>query len=256
MVFQNPALRIAKPLACITEKRIMKELDYCICYYAEQNRKGIALNLLTFGYVNFTKAVHVEKITELENFVNNPDFRKQEYFIANVQKFAFENLLDAIKICICFENYMKAKLLLNDFVIHKIIDGPDYESLRKEQNKRPIELKEIKAIESWKKVDNQDLYYLPGLTDKTLQFNIMLNKPKYQRIIGLPVKAKDIISKLNDQRNTLHFLTGEIGTYGKERVEELKTIIEFVETELFILQNQLVDDLNLSKEKKLKRNAR
>lgn len=229
------------------------DINYCICYYAEQNAKAIALNLLTFGYENFASAIHVDRIDELEAFVNHPDFKKPEFFIKNVQQFAFDNLLDAIKICICFENYMKAKLLLNEFVVHEIKETTEYKTLKHNQKKRPIETFEIKKIETWKKIDGEESYYLPGLTKKTIQFNIMLNKEKYQKVIGLSPEIRKIISKINDQRNSLHFLTGEMGSYGKERVNEIKQIIDFVETELFILQNQLVDDLELPEEKKIKK---
>lgn len=229
------------------------DIDYCICYYAEQNAKGIALSLLTFGYENFAGAIHIDRIDELETFVNHPDFKKPEFFIKNVQQFAFDNLLDAIKICICFENYMKAKLILNDYVVHEIKGIPKYEPLKQIQKKRPIESNEVKEIETWKKIDGQERYYLPGLTEKTIQFNTMLNKEKYQKVIGLSPEVRKIISKINDHRNSLHFLTGEMGSYGKERVNELKQIIDFVETDLFILQNQLVDDLKLPEEKKIKK---
>ncbi len=211
------------------------------------------MNLLTFGYKNFARATHVKKITELEALVNHPDFNNHQFVIKSVQGFVFDNLLDTIKISICFENYMKAKLILNKFVIHTIAGDEKYRTLKKEQGKRPIELEEVKNIESWRQVEGQKRYCLPGLTEKTIQFNVMLNKEKYQKIIGLLPQIKEIVSKLNNQRNSLHFLIGESGDYGKGRVHELKRIIDFVETELFILQNQLIDDLNLPEERKLKK---
>jgi len=227
-------------------------IDYCVCYYAKKNAKGTALNLLAFGYENFARATHIEKIDDLDAFVNHPDFNKEEFFIKKVQNFAFDNLLDAIKISICFENYMKAKLILNEYVIHTIKEGEEYKNLKKAQKNRPIGLIEVKGIGTWEKIEGQEIYYLPGLTEKTIQFTTMLNNDKYQKVIGLSPKIKKIVSKLNDQRNTLHFLTGMSGNYGKNRVEELRQIIEFVETDLFVLHNQIVDDLELSEDKKLK----
>ncbi len=209
--------------------------------------------MLTFGYKNFARAIHVKKINELETLVNHPNFNNRQFFIENVQQFALDNLLDAIKISICFENYMKAKLILNKFVVHTIAGDEKYRTLKKEQGKRPIALKEMMDIESWRQIEGQGRYCLPGLTENTIQFNVMLNKEKYQKVIGLSPQIKGIISRLNDQRNSLHFLIGESGEYGKERVRELKRVIDFVETDLFILQNQLIDDLNLPEEKKLKK---
>jgi hypothetical protein len=226
--------------------------DYCLCYYAKQYAIGIAWNLLSFGCETFFSATHINKINDVEAFVNHPDFNKEEFIKKNIGKFFFDNLLDAIKISICFENYMKAKLLLNAYVIHTIKECEEFKILKKAQKDRPIRLNEVIEIETWEKIDGQEIYYLPGLTKKTIQFNTMLNRDEYQKVIGLPPNIKNIISKLNDERNTLHFLTGMSGEYGNGRLKELRQIIKFVETDLVVLQNQLVDDLKLSEDKKIK----
>lgn len=228
----------------------MKDPKYCSCYYSEESQQIFSINLLTFGYEYFMSATHIKYIDELENFIENKNFRNPDFFFKNVGKYAFDNLIDAIRLCICFENYMKAKLLLNNIVIHKVSDSLDYLSLRNEQKKRPILLSEIKSIKSWKKIEDEDVYILPGLTEQTLNFSTLM-KDNYQSIIKLPSEIKLSVLKINEKRNSLHFLTGESGTYSKERIAELKNLIQFVNFDLAMLQNEMIDAINESPIKKI-----
>jgi hypothetical protein len=231
---------------------IQKESGYCICYYAEQNAKATALNLLSLGHQYFARSVHIDRLDELESIINDPNFNEIACIKEKLKPFLFDNLLDAIKISICFENYMKAKLLLNGFVIHKLSKRPNYNQLRKQQENHPISLLEIKAIESWKKVEGQEYFYLPGLTKQTINFTTMLEKKDYWKYIAFPSDVAKIVSEINRQRNTLHFLTGERGFYGPSKIDQLKKLREFARIELKILQNQLIDDLGEDQGKKIK----
>jgi hypothetical protein len=45
---------------------------------------------------------------------NQPEYQKE------VLEFGLEGVIDAVRICICFENYMKAKLLAEGFLVHEL----------------------------------------------------------------------------------------------------------------------------------------
>ena len=230
-----------------------EESRYCVCYYAEQNAKSIALNLLTFGNEIFAKTYHVNNFKLLKEINEIKQQSSYELMLSKLNPFIFENLIDSIKISICLENYMKAKLLLNGFIIHRISGDHRFKTLKQNQAKRPIELAEIKKVCRWEKYKETEDFYLDALTHQTIQFNIILNKPKYQKYIGLPSNIKDIVSKINEHRNSLHFLTGLSATYGQQRIDELSDLMDFVNMDYRILQNELVDELGESSEKKIKK---
>lgn len=236
-----------------SEKMTDEVSKYCVCYYADRNAKAIALSLLTFGHEIFAKTYHIQNLTELRQIVDSIPNSTKENVIKRLHPFIFENLIDAIKISVCFENYMKAKLMLNGFVVHRISQDEKYKSLKSEQPKRPILLDEVKNVCEWKKITNTDDYYLDALTTQTIHLNTLIAKPRYQKYIGLPSDINGIISEIVKKRNGLHFLTDESGNYGQSRIKELENLTEFMDTDFRILQNELVDALGESSDRKIKK---
>src|SRR5437588_11920352 len=78
-----------------------------ICYVNEINRKGSAGRLLRSGYIIFSRTPIV---AHLKNQISL-DFL--DWF------FTHEYIIDLTRIQVCFEHYLKAKLLLNGFIVHK-----------------------------------------------------------------------------------------------------------------------------------------
>lgn len=75
------------------------------------------MNLLSFGVTMIAHAKHISEIERLRVVVNNPELNIPFKLIPALGEFFLENLIDTIRISICFENYMKAKLLLNGFLV-------------------------------------------------------------------------------------------------------------------------------------------
>lgn len=109
--------------------------NFQIMYYDRSNVLEVSLNLLSFGYEQFKASFtyqNIDKLFELcESFslVKAPD-RKL------LSGFAFNKLIDCIRITICFENYFKSQLLNRDSIIHKL-DKNVFPDLYKKQFIRP-----------------------------------------------------------------------------------------------------------------------
>jgi len=149
----------------------------------------------------------------------------------------YENL----KIASGFELHLKARLLARDFILHEInskIRG--YRALAKEQSDRPIAKHELIAIQPYHFDGHQN--YLPGLTQTSIKFSRITNKPKYRAALGLTTQQLDIINDYRLLRNQIHFPgdhleSPNIRGYPRPIIEFLTG---FINTEIVDWSNQLI----------------
>lgn len=204
------------------------------CYQSEFVRNFFCTLLVTFAHLNFSKVNRIKILPKLKEFTNSPEFKireKRNEFIKNNKDFALNSLLDYILIGITFENYFKAKLLLNGFVIHEIKKDKDPE-LFKEQKSSPIESNRL-IFENKNTCEK--------LKETTLGYNFLLKNKKYQKYYSVDKDTLNYLSVLNAKRNSLHLYLSEKFTLGKKEVsnlEKLKTIVTF---DIALLNNTLVD---------------
>lgn len=137
------------------------------------------------------------------------------------------------------------------FLVHEISDDPFLAQLKNAQKKSPIKVNQLTDVVNWSRENG--VKFLPGVKNKTTLFSTMLNKQEYKKIIDLRPDIYEIIKTMNDKRNELHFFSSESGSYSPKRISELDSLVDFVNTEIRILQNQIVTDLGLGDEKKLKK---
>lgn len=62
------------------------------------------------------KFINIEKLEAASNYLSKGQDPPRDLYI----DFALNHLIDTIKIGICFENYFKAQLLINLFLVHKL----------------------------------------------------------------------------------------------------------------------------------------
>lgn len=126
--------------------------------------------------------------------------------------------LDAVRIVICFENYFKAMLLLENYVIHQMDSTvcserfPQFvKGKQLLQKSTPILLQDIKQAEKHNKVWSVEP--LESLTFRTIEISTLLGKPKYRAIYSKGKESDDklfpLLKELNRTRNSLHFLNVE-----------------------------------------------
>lgn len=163
--------------------------------------------------------------------------------------FAYTNYVnyENFKIACGFELHLKARLLAKDFVIHEI-DGrqPDYKSLAKEQETRPIPKGELFAISSYYFDGQQN--YLPGLKDKSLKYSKLTDELKYREVLDLADDHLNIIKDYRNLRNQIHLpgdiiKTPNLQSYPGAVVE---FITSFVNTEIVVYTNELIERSQLN----------
>jgi hypothetical protein len=155
----------------------------------------------------------------------------------------YENL----KIACGFELHLKARLLANDYVVHKInARDPAYASVAAKQKARPVPKGDLFAISSYLFDGTQN--YLPGLSDESLKFSHLTDERDYRKALDLPDRDLDIIKDYRNLRNQIH-LPGDgveapaIQAYNGPIADFLVT---FINTEIIPRSNTLIARHNLN----------
>jgi hypothetical protein len=221
-----------------------------LCYFAERNMKAFAANMIIFGCETFARAKHIKEIEELSSQIDIQDSFAREgkgpnqETIAIMGEFVLDTIPDWIRITICFENYMKAILLMNGFLIHKIDKNvTSLKTLANNQNKKPISLSRFQELRNFSMNIETRQWMLEGLKPQTIDFSVLLWK-KYQDEIKLPEKILELISEINTKRNNLHFYHEATNAYSQIFIEELKQLNKFVKEEMMNLVSKLEIELN------------
>lgn len=217
------------------------------CYTDVPTRKGVVLNMLGNCYTIFSETSLIKRLDDFTTIFTAADFNclnleKLNKIVCSLDP----QVLDAVRICICFENFFKAQLLLKGYIMHKI-DGKElaseYRHLSNEQRTRPILISEIKAAEGlrWKRKND---YSFRSLSNSTIEFSKFLKQPQYQTKIRMPKELFVALESINQKRNTLHYLVSDLSKYNQKFIDELILIKRCFNGFLVSKQNQLVRELN------------
>jgi hypothetical protein len=222
------------------------DFDIFECYIEITRSKLIAANLLTFGARHFKTSSIISRLIEIENYYKSADKSISEFG----QKFndvLFNSSLDDIRIGICFENYFKAKLLLNGFIIHKINHNKN-KILANQQKQRPIEVNEIVAKLTYP--NNFDLLK-QVLTESTLDFSILLSQQEYFKYFNIDDDIIKFLDKLRKKRNRLHLLISERFDISLNYIDNYKKLNNIVDADIAFLQNTIINELDPNSRSKL-----
>jgi hypothetical protein len=169
-----------------------------ILYRHRYQRYTTALNMVVYGKILFSGAYIVKEIDKVSSFrfaSTNSDnrLRIQEAVMIN-------QLLDSIRICTCFENYMKAVLLQRGYLINQIKQSK-YPSLNYEHT--PVKFSDFKKIS---KVKNHDdlIGWKYDIKKDTIKLHTLI-QPDYQKKLRLPPYIVVLLKELIKSRNKLHF---------------------------------------------------
>lgn len=221
------------------------DFDIFECYIEDQRQKFIAASLITFGYQLFKTSTIIKRLDDVKEFYSRPNKNVTE-FPAKFSEVLFDSVLDDIRICICFENYFKAKILLNGFLIHNVDKNRDA-SLYKKQSNEPVEVSEV--------IENKTVNELRVLKKKTkettLNFNLLLTKKKYYKFFNVELEDIEFIKSLNSKRNRLHLLTSQRMSLSSRIVERYRSLNKLVDVDLVFLQNTLLDELDPKSKSKI-----
>lgn len=209
-----------------------KERYHINCYYGI-NRLVSALNLWSNGYHAFVGAKYVN---EFERFKNTYHLENQKERIVTLMEFAFERIIDDTRVIICFENFMKGILLTQGYLAHV---PHKRHKLHEVQKQRPIAVEEVLKMDSYRESNLDEL----DITEKSVSFRALLT-PAYQEVIKLPPSLVDVLSRMYDMRNELHFLKITELTGGPKVEQELTELIDFARKIILGSIQNLNDDLH------------
>ena len=226
----------------------MEELviNHQVVYFAQMNQEGIAMNLFRFGYRQFALATIIKRVDEIKPICEELT-TKGTVDHNLILDFAFDQLIDSVRIALCFENFMKGVLLLKGYVIHKL-DNKIFKDLSKEQYERPIHYSEIRALKNWEinpkiKTDNESFkLQILGISKLTIGMKDLCT-PGYTSVMGIDKDIIDLVVRYSQYRNNLHYYLGETFTIGPSTYSELIKIIDFVNKNVVVFHNDIVTKL-------------
>ncbi len=220
------------------------------CYIDETHSKFIALQLVDTAYKLFNRAYVIRHFDELdmkhqETVSKGVSILNKEYPPDFFFKITTEIFIDMILICTAFENYMKAKLLMEGYIVHCIKKKCNTIKLREKQNRYiPVTIKDLKDKEKSQKNKGGYMHF-PSIDERTLGISKLL-RSEYQSVLNIPQDVVAILRTFNEKRNQLHFNMGNV--FAHSEIRQVKILKEYVESKMKEFHNDLVDLINFPKE--------
>ncbi|MBK7958955.1 MAG: hypothetical protein IPK03_13180 [Bacteroidetes bacterium] len=229
--------------------------NFQVIYYAPINSLGVAMNLISFGYLQFKNNTKIKEIELLKRLCfGTKEFSKNDVNSA-LELFVSNNLIDSIRIIICFENYMKAEYFAQGYLIHRL-NKEKFKDLAKEQNKRPVLLSEVLELSKWeinstlKTFKESTRYQIKGILTNTIGMKELLSVG-YLTKINFPEDIANICKDYNTYRNNLHLYMEENMTLSEESFYELTKLTDFVNNKIVSLHNTIVDKIGKGEQYKI-----
>ena len=229
-----------------------------ICYLNAINTKGTALGLYTTSCKFFKEIVRVADFKVLKDFVDLAQAKvlsPEETFAPGISRLTDEALMDQVKLGICFENYLKGALLEKGYLVHEIKAHStsnfkaELKEMRKEQLhlQKPIKIIDYLQFDEYDYEESSKQNTLKSLSQKTLNYSLLLETSEYQDIIQLEPEVREALSQNRKMRNTLHFLGSSGSSYGQSTLKEWELLIRYVNNYIISAHNRLIDDLGFPK---------
>lgn len=217
-------------------------------YFIPDTRDLLCSNMLIWSYRIFSQAKCIKDIHKYEELVialEELQKKKEEpsqLLKEKIAAFAFESLLDSIKIAVCFENYFKVMLLANGYVIHKL-KGNSIKHLNGKQKITPLHINEV--FTNTKFIQINDVQ--ERLTDNTIGLSTLL-KPEYcKEYLNITPKLIKYLTGINNNRNNLHLYLSENFEIGREIYNCLLELNKIVQCDIAVKQNLLMDKYSQNK---------
>lgn len=182
-------------------------------YYSDEFSQRV-LEELFFNSLRTIHSVYIfkhfdEYVTQLQADKNED--KKDVYWNASY----YEKLTDYIKISLAFENYSKAVLIKNGYLVHKIKKNDlNKELFKMQDNGLPVKIADFRKVCEFKQENLHNKYSLDGLQKnlQTINYSETLSK-KFQEIIGIDAMLVSRLKEINEYRNKLHFFTDFKGAF-------------------------------------------
>lgn len=201
-------------------------------YVNNREQSASAASLVVFGAEVFYKAKLVQELDFLNKIRLQLDRHNSDQPPSpqqQINEFAFEYLVDCVRILVFFENYMKAELITMNFCVHTLKkEHPKFIDLAKEQFKRPIDLKEIQNLEPFTVSETEQIITHPAIKETTIGINVLLGSKAYLHHYQFSEKIIACIKEINLYRNKLHFHNNIEFRLSEEFIDNIQTLVNFV----------------------------
>jgi len=205
-------------------------INYTAIYATQNSRRDAYLDLLGTSLRFINQAYCVKDFPTYKKCIEN--FNSTSLKL--IEKFAEEDLIDCVKIIMCFENFLKGLLIKKGYIVHEI-DLKGFNGKFRQLgniNSSPVKISDYTKIEDYVEEPESNFNVLRGLKLKTLQINAILKNPAYQRIIDLPIDVTNAVKNYNERRNILHLKLLKGTYFHSNKLKDLETIIRFVNNKL------------------------
>lgn len=230
------------------------DVNFQIVYFDPRNSLGVAMNLFSFGYGQISQITSIINYSELVYLIESSENGKIPNFEL-ASKFALEKLIDSVRITICFENFMKALLLLNGYVIHRL-KRKEFKSISDKQYQEPVLRSEVLKGRKWEtnsdiKTDHENLkLQIKGILKTTIGMK-ELKQPMYQSVFKIDKKIMEICEPYFEYRNNVHLhLSGDL-SFNNSTLEDIQLLVKFINDHLVRMHNNIIDQINKGEEYKL-----
>jgi hypothetical protein len=218
--------------------------NYHQIYYHTNNMYATATNLIHFALGQIIRTTHLKDLDELKELIvkdGETSREMNEEKIEKLKKFIFDGLIDSIRISICFENFIKAILLSNGYIVH-IIDRNKDKDFHNSQKETPIKINDYLKKYPFQIDPATGKHFIPNVTKNTLSFSIISGKG-YQEIVKIPDSILDFVKQLYGKRNSIHFYNVETFSYGATTIKDFENLKKYSTEKLSEINNRLVKHL-------------
>lgn len=220
----------------------LNSIQHGTCYETKEWRNWILFHTTSSSHFIFNSADRIKLADEI--LKRHREGESDLYTKLNVEP----DLLGIIKIMTAIENYFKAEILDQEFIIHKINDRE--KTLKKRQKSEPIHLSEIADFKK-QKIKDEGTFIL-ALDNITINFSDIINSESYLKLLSTKTEIIDIIKDLAKERNTLHYMTTLSSVFSDHVNYRYKTLKDNINSELLDLNERIGRQMKISEKAYLK----
>lgn len=220
-------------------------------YKYPRMRTWCAANLINNGTGHFESTYVFRNSGKLKSITEGIAENK-EINIEEVTEFTKNSLIDDIKICLCFENYFKALLLMQNFIVHNLV-SKKLNGLGSDQRHKPMEVGSLNNL--WierSEITEQGVEFkshtIEGIIETTISLSTILNSEEYCKHLGVSEVILRILNLKNKSRNKLHLHVSHSTEFTLDTYEEFLALAHQVSNIFDPVLTKLQDQLGLDNE--------
>lgn len=176
-----------------------------LLYKDDLNRDAGVTYLYREAYYAFTDTILISKYAQLAAETKIAINNFPTIMPTTLERLKHMNL-EYMKISLGFELSLRAHLLSKNCILHVFNHKlPNFKELSKYQGERPILREEYFAIDNYIYDEQRQLNKLIGLTNKSINFAIIIEKPDYKSLLNIPDEIINIANDYRKLRNQTHF---------------------------------------------------